>query len=344
MSLPVAIPGLEMPTEGPIMDRFGRRHTYMRVSVTDRCNYRCIYCMPPEGLEWLPRDDLLTYEEITRIVGVMVRGGVHRIRITGGEPTVRRDLPELVQELSALPGIDDLSMTTNGHLFAKRAAEFAEAGLMRINVSIDTMDPDEFKRITRGGDLARVMNAIHSAIELGMTPVKLNAVMVAGENDDQIDALVDYFAPLAEHVQVRFIEAMPFTGGVDRRTHLSAAAMRGRLSRRFTLEPVGRRTGGGPATTYRLAETNLTVGFISPITEHFCDACNRLRLMADGHLRTCLSRDPAPSLRDVLRGGASDAELETAIRTQVWGKVPGHEAHLADDWKAFEGVMTRIGG
>ena len=342
--LPTPVDGLEMPRTGPLIDRFGRQHTYVRVSVTDRCNYRCVYCMPAEGMDWMPKESLLTYEEVGRIVGVLARMGVHRVRLTGGEPTVRRDIDELVARLGAIDGIRDLSMTTNGHLFAKRAQTLADAGLRRINVSIDTLDPEQFKALTRGGDLARALDAIDAARAAGLTPVKLNAVMVRGENDEQMFRLVEHFAPFAADTQVRFIEAMPFTGGIDRRTHLSAGEMRTRLAERFTLEPVERAVGGGPATTYRIAENGLVVGFISPITEHFCHTCNRLRLMADGHLRTCLSREPNPSLRDVLRGGADDDLLEYAIRNQVWGKVPGHEAHLESDWKAFEGVMTRIGG
>lgn len=342
--LPQPIDGLTMPTAGPLLDRFGRTHTYVRISVTDRCNYRCVYCMPAEGLDWMPREALLTYEEVVRIARVLVGMGIHRIRLTGGEPTVRRDLPELVRALGGLDGLHDLSMTTNGHLFAARAREFAESGLKRVNISIDTLDPDQFRTLTRGGDLDRVLAAIQAAVDAGLTPVKLNAVMVAGDNDAQLHALVERFAPLAPNVQVRFIEAMPFSGAVRERTHLSTAAMKARLGERYTLEPAARQVGGGPATTFNLAENGLTVGFISPITEHFCHSCNRLRLQADGHLRTCLSRDPTPSLRDLIRGGVDDDTLAHAIRTQVWGKVAGHEAHHEEGWRAFEGVMTRIGG
>ena len=342
--LPKPVEGLTMPRSGPLLDRFGRAHTYVRISVTDRCNYRCVYCMPAEGLDWMPKEAILTYEEVGRIAGVLARMGVQRIRLTGGEPTVRRDLHELVSKLGAIEGLTDVSMTTNGHLFASRAQDLADAGLDRVNISIDTLDPEHFKTITRGGDLGRVLAAIDAAIAAGLTPVKLNAVIVRGENEDQILPLVEHFADRAEHVQVRFIEAMPFTGGVDRKTHLSAKQMRAILAEKFHLEPVPRKVGGGPATNWTVAETGQVVGFISPITEHFCHSCNRLRLMADGHLRTCLSRDPNPSLRDILRGGADDDLLEYSIRTQVWGKVAGHEAHLEEDWKAFEGVMTRIGG
>lgn len=345
MSLPRPVEGLERPDAGPLVDRFARRHTYLRISVTDRCNYRCTYCMPAEGLRWLPRSELLTYEEIGRLVRVFARLGVERVRLTGGEPTVRRDIEQLVAAVAAAPGIVDVAMTTNGHRFAARAGALAEAGLKRVNISIDAVDAELFRRITRGGDLERVLESIDAAAALGMGPVKLNCVVVAGLNDDQILPLVERFADRPE-VVVRFIEYMPFGGNDDRKRHLPARRIRERLAERYTLEPVGRVTAGaGPARDWRVAETGRIVGFISPITEHFCEACNRLRLQADGHLRTCLSRDRTPSLRDLLRGGASDDELEQAVRIMVWGKVAGHEAHLeGGDFRAFEGVMTRIGG
>jgi cyclic pyranopterin phosphate synthase len=341
--LPEPVQGLEKPESGPLLDRFGRAHTYVRVSVTDRCNYRCTYCMPAEGLDWLPRANLLTFEEITRIVSVLARCGVERVRLTGGEPTVRRDLERLVASLAAIPGIRDLSMTTNGHLFAQKARAFAEAGLNRVNISLDSLDAEQFKRITRGGDLKRVLDAIDAARDAGLTPVKINAVIVGGENEDQVEALVERFAPHAATTQVRFIEYMPFDGNDPTKHHVPAAQIRARLSRTHELQPLEARLGGGPAAHWRVKDSGLVVGFISPITEHFCQACNRLRLQADGHLRTCLSRDPAPSLRDLLRAGMTDDQLEKDLRDRLWAKVAGHEAHL-DDFKPFEGVMTGIGG
>ncbi len=330
-----------MPTEGPLVDAFGRAHTYLRVSVTDRCNYRCVYCMPAEGLAWMPREHLLTYEEIGRVVGVFRALGITRVRLTGGEPTVRRDIVQLVQRLGAL-GLDDLAMTTNGHVFAQRAEAFARAGLRRVNISLDTLDPEQFTRITRGGDLARVLAAIDAARAAGLTPVKINAVVVRDENEDQVERMVDHFAPHAADTVLRFIEYMPF--GADARRNVPSAALRERLAQRFTLVPHDGVQGVGPSKNWRIAETGLVIGFISPMTEHFCHLCNRLRLAADGHLRTCLSRDDTPSLRDLLRSGASDEALARAVRAMVWGKVAGHEAHLEDGFRQFEGVMTRIGG
>lgn len=342
MTLPKPVEGLTLRDDGPLIDRFGRVHTYMRVSVTDRCNYRCTYCLPEEGAEWLDRDELLTFEEITRIVSAMAAMGVRRVRLTGGEPTIRRDLDKLVAALAAVEGIDDLSMTTNGHHFAAKAEHLAACGLQRLNVSLDTLDADKFREVTRGGDVVRVLAAIDAAVRAGLTPVKVNAVVVGGFNDHDLHRMVAHFEPYGDAVHIRFIERMPFGG--DRRQHVPADLIRRRLEEHYTLvaEHVD---GGGPATGYRVVETGQLLGFISPMTAHFCEACNRLRLMCDGHLRTCLSRDDTPSLRDMIRDGVSQATLQRAIRMMVWGKVAGHEAHLGEDgWRAFEGVMTRIGG
>lgn len=355
MALPTPTPGLIQPTAGPLVDRFARVHTYLRVSVTDRCNFRCAYCMPAEGLDWMPREHLLTYEEIARVVGVFARMGVERVRLTGGEPTLRRGIADLVGRIARTPGIRDVSMTTNGHAFAGSARALKDAGLTRVNVSLDSVDPDVFRAITRGADLERVLAGIDAALEAGLTPVKVNCVVVGGVNDHGVEAMVEHFAA-RPGTQLRFIEFMPFGTGpsdalrplrrpdaADVHLHVPSKVLRERLSRRWALEPVPRQ-GGGPSADVRL-DNGLVVGFISPITEHFCQACNRLRLQADGSLRTCLSRDRAPNLRDLLRAGASDDELEQAVRAQVFGKVAGHEAHLdGADRRAFEGVMTRIGG
>lgn len=352
--LPERVPGVERSNSGPLVDPFGRVHTYLRVSVTDRCNYRCAYCMPAAGLDWMKRDDLLTYEEIARIVAALARCGINRVRLTGGEPTVRKGLPDLVARLAEIDGITDIAMTTNGHLFAKDAAAFARAGLRRVNVSIDSLDAGQFRALTRGGDLARVLDSVRAARDHGLTPVKINAVIIGNENEDQVDALVDHFAQDAATTQVRFIEYMPFSAvagdGSAAATegrpwkHVAASRLRERLAKRWTLEPLEVSQGSGPAKHWRLAESGLVVGFISPITEHFCEACNRLRLQADGHLRTCLSREAAPSLRDLLRAGITDEALEQQLRERVWGKVAGHEAHELGTGLAFDGAMTAIGG
>ena len=326
----------------PLEDAFGRVHTYLRVSVTDRCNFRCTYCMPEEGLSWVPRADILRYEEIARIVRIMATMGISKVRITGGEPTLRTDIVELIREIAAIDGIDDIAMTTNGHTLAHLARPLADAGLNRLNISIDTLDPDLFKSLTRGGRLDKVLAGIAAAREAGLTPIKLNAVILAGVNDQDIFGLVDFCAPHAHDTILRFIEYMPFE---ERRfKSVPAAQLREQLKTRFTLEKaVPKRPTDGPATTVRLRENGLTVGFISPLSEHFCSTCNRLRLMADGHLRTCLAHDDTPSLRDLMRNGMSDPALEAEIRAMVLGKPSGHDCQI-DGGTLFEGVMTSIGG
>jgi len=331
----------------PLTDTLGRVHTYLRVSVTDRCNFRCVYCMPAEGMSWTPRSDLLSYEEIGRLVRVLAAAGVRRVRLTGGEPMVRRDIDKLVAEVAAVPGIEDVAMTTNGHHLARMADTLAAAGLRRINLSLDSLQPERFAALTRGGQLDSVLAGFHAARAAGLTPIKINCVLLQGENDDEIEDLVRYFGQWPDQVELRFIEYMPF----EARWHrcVPAAQVRQRLSERWTLEPLrtvsgsGPGTGAGPARTWRVQETGLVVGFISPLSEHFCATCNRLRLMADGHLRTCLAHEDTPSLRDLLRAGAGPDELDAAIRTMVMGKPDGHHCET-DGGTVFEGVMTGIGG
>lgn len=342
MALPEPVEGLD-PGNGPLLDRFARAHSYLRVSVTDRCNYRCTYCLPADGIQWMKRAEVLSLEEIARLVRVFATVGVKRVRLTGGEPTVRKDLERLVADIAAIPEIVDLSMTTNGHLFADRALRFKEAGLTRVNISLDSLDPSRFAAVTRGGDLGRVLAAIEAAREVGLGPVKVNTVVVRGINDQEVPDLVDWFAKWPD-VVLRFIEYMPFDGNDARKQHVPVAEIREAIFSRHPVAPAGDVAGVGPAVNWRLEDTGQTVGFISPITEHFCQACNRLRLGVDGHLRTCLSRDDTPSLRDLLRRGLPDELLAVAIRGMVWGKVAGHEAHHLADYRAFEGVMTRIGG
>jgi len=322
------------PSQGPLVDAWGRTHTYLRVSLTDRCNYRCTYCAPEEGFGGGPRAELLAYEEVLRLVRVMARMGIERGRLTGGEPLARRGVVHGVALLGGL-GLTDLSMTTNGSRLARWARPLARAGLKRVNISLDTLRPDRFTAITRGGRLADVLEGIDAARQAGLTPLKINAVLVRGENDDEAAALVDWAR--AEGLRLRFIEAMPFSSCAA--PGLSGAEVRQRLGGTWT--PLGR-GDGGPATRFRHEATGQVVGFISPQGAHFCEACNRLRLSAQGELRTCLSREAVPSLRGLLRSGAGDDTLEQAIRAQVWGKVAGHEAHLGTS--TFEGIMTHIGG
>lgn len=324
-----------------LTDRFGREHTYLRVSVTDRCNFRCVYCMPADGMDWMPKPDVLSYEEMVRLVRVFAGLGVTRVRLTGGEPLVRRDLELLVEELGQIPGLTDIAMTTNAHRLAGCADRLAKAGLSRLNVSLDSLKPERFKELTRGASLDKVLSGIDAALDAGIRPIKINVVVLEGETDDEVLDLIEYFSRRSDDFVLRFIEYMPFQA----RWHRSVPAddLRKLIRTAYTLEPVSERLGDGPAVYWRVVETGLPVGFISPLSEKFCGSCNRLRLMADGHLRTCLSDDGTPSLRDLLRSGASDQVLTDAIVEMVQGKREGHGAQI-DGGVPFEGIMTRVGG
>jgi cyclic pyranopterin phosphate synthase len=323
-----------------LVDRFGRVHNYLRLSVTDRCNFRCVYCMPAEGMDWMPRADILSFEEMSRLITIFANLGIERVRITGGEPTLRRDLVDLVALLSQL-GLKEISMTTNGLKLPELAAPLAKAGLTRVNISLDSLQPERFSKLTRGAPLAKVLAGIQAAWDAGLSPVKINAVLLRGENDDEVEDLVRFFEKEPHRTHLRFIEYMPF----ESRWHkgVPAAELRQRIGAIRTMKSVKRDGKGGPAEEFELLESGLRVGFISPLSERFCGSCNRLRLMANGHLRTCLSDDGTPSLRDLIRGGSSDQELTSTIKTMVSGKRESHGCTM-DGGTLFEGVMTRIGG
>lgn len=325
-------------------DTFERTIDYLRIAVTDRCNLRCVYCMPEEGVPFRPHDEILRYEEIERIVRVAASLGIRRVRLTGGEPLVRRDLVELVRALAAIPGIEDLSLTTNGTLLAEQAHALAQAGLKRVNVSLDTLDPQRFRAITRQGELTTVLAGIQAALEAGLTPVKINMVVMRGVNDDELIAMAHQ--TLTQPWHVRFIEWMP-VGETARTGHwhehlISAAEMRARLAAAFgplTPTPV---TGAGPARTFRLPQALGTLGFISAVSEHFCATCNRLRLTADGKLRFCLLREGELDLRGPLRAGLDDGSLAELFRTAVRAKPVGHT--LREGLTVHDRVMAQIGG
>lgn len=323
-------------------DRYGRVHSYLRVSVTDRCNYRCVYCMPEDGLNWVPRQELMTFEEIARSVQVMATCGIRKVRLTGGEPTVRSDILSLIRSIAAIDGIEDVAMTTNGHTLASLAPQLSQAGLSRINVSIDSLQPKRFASLTRGGNLDRVLSGIQMARASGLTPIKLNVVILRGHNEDELFDFVEFCSEHASDTHLRFIEYMPFE---ERRFQsVPSAELRQRLAERYTLERgIHRSQTDGPAQSLSIRETGLRIGFISPLSEHFCATCNRLRLMADGHLRTCLAHEPTPSLRDLIRSGMDDAQLTSEIQAMVLGKPVGHECEI-DGGTLFEGTMTAIGG
>jgi cyclic pyranopterin phosphate synthase len=315
----------------PLVDNFSRRIRYLRVSVTDRCNYRCTYCMPEElgdQLAFEPRAAVLTFEEMERLIGVFARLGVRKVRLTGGEPTVRKGIVELTRRIASVPGIDQVVMTSNGHLLHQLAAPLAAAGVSTINVSLDTLDAAKFHQLTGRGDLARVLAGVAAAVAAGMQ-VKTNAVALHGINDGELVALCTY--AWSHGAVPRFIEHMPMSDGAlyAPEAELSAAQIRRLLE--AALGPLvaagGNASAGrdpGPARYWRVAATGREVGIISAMTEHFCDDCNRLRLTATGSLHACLGHDDAISLRDVMRRGGSDDDVVRSIAAAVTGKRAGH--------------------
>ncbi len=298
-----------MTTTGPttpdgMIDGFGRRIEYLRISVTDKCNLRCVYCMPMEGLPWVPRNDLLTYEEIEAIVREMAPRGLNRVRLTGGEPLVRRDLPDLAARIKRVPGIEDLSISTNAVLLEEQADALAEAGVDRVNISLDSLQPERADRIARRKNvLSRVMAGFEAAERVGFAPIKVNVVLMRGQNDDEIEAFARLTLDRPWHV--RFIEIMPTGSNLDLSVegYLSCREALRRIRSIGELEPVEGPTGNGPATYFRFPGAPGSVGVITPMSHNFCERCNRMRLTADGQLRPCLFGDLQTNLRDPLRRG-----------------------------------------
>lgn len=287
-----------------MIDGFGRRIEYLRISVTDKCNLRCVYCMPEEGLPWLRREDLLTYEEIASVVRTMAGMGLRRVRLTGGEPLVRQDLPRLAEMISSVPEIEDLSLSTNAVLLAPMAAALRAAGVNRVNVSLDSLDPDRFDAIVRRpGSFVRVMEGLRAAEEHGFAPIKLNVVLIRGQNDHEVEAFAALTRERPWHV--RFIELMPTGANLDLSAHhtVSCEEVLERLGRVDALAPAEGPTGNGPARYYRYPGAPGTVGVITPMSHTFCDRCNRMRLTADGQLRPCLFGHLQTDLRGPLRRG-----------------------------------------
>jgi cyclic pyranopterin phosphate synthase len=324
----------------PLVDSYGRTHRDLRISVTDRCNFRCTYCMPEEGMTWLPREEVLTFEELERVARVLVeRHGIRSIRLTGGEPTVRAHLPVLVGKLAALPV--DLSLTTNGATLRMVAGGLADAGLRRVNVSLDSLRPERFAEITRRDELDHVLDGIDAAVEAGLSPVKVNVVVVRGRNDDEVVDLAAYGRDRG--VTVRFIEFMPLDGGDAWRNEqvVTQAEILATVHDAFPVEPIAR--GSEPAERFRYLDGAGEVGIIPSVTRPFCEQCDRIRLTADGQLRSCLFSLADHDLRSVLRSGGSDDDLSAAIEACVGAKWAGHainQVHFIRPGRS----MSQIGG
>ncbi len=329
-------------------DSCGRSINYLRVSVTDRCNLRCIYCMPPSGIPLIPQSQILSYEEILSVVRVTAEVGISKIRLTGGEPLVRAGLPGLVRMLSGVQGVEEASLTTNGTLLRKRAAELKQAGLTRVNVSLDTLKADRYRDITRLGELRDVLDGIEAARGAGLNPVKINMVVIRGLNDDEI---LDFARMTVDQEwHVRFIERMPFNSAVD---FVPTSEVQQRIAELGALEPRVPPTGNGPAAYYRLPGATGTIGFITPLSEAaFCSRCNRLRLSAEGRLRPCLLSDDEIDLRTPLRNNAPSEDLRELVLKAVASKPERH--HLGEEdassmemrgeEESTKRRMSRIGG
>jgi cyclic pyranopterin phosphate synthase len=306
-----------------LLDSFGRSIDYVRVSVTDRCDLRCGYCMPKRFHDFHEPEEWLSFEEIERVIAAFTRLGTRRVRLTGGEPLVRKDLPVLARRLSALPGLEDLSLSTNATRLDKYADELYSAGIRRLNISLDSLDAATFEHIT-GGKLNKVLNGIMAAKATGFKPIKLNMVLMKDVNAHEAEAMVDF---CIEHgLTLRFIETMPVgdTGRDASQHYIDSSEIRKRLEKRFELIP-GVMPGGGPARYLKVAGTHINIGFITPISQHFCETCNRVRLSVDGTLYTCLGQEHHVALRPLLRAGINNDELEQVICNAIALKPERHE-------------------
>ncbi len=326
--------------ERPLIDTFGRRHRDLRISITDRCNFRCTYCMPEEGMQWLHRNDILSFEEIERLARLLVeRHGIESIRLTGGEPTVRAHLPVLVEKLAALPV--DLALTTNGATLRLVAHDLAAAGLKRINISLDTFDRDRFIAITRRDELDKVLDGIDAALEAGLAPVKINAVMMRGVNDDE---LLDFARFGREKgVVVRFIEFMPLDADQNwtNESVVTAAEIVERIGSVHPLEPMP--SSNAPAMRYRYIDGQGEIGIVASVTNAFCDTCDRVRLTAEGKFRNCLFGLEEYDVRGLMRSGASDDDLSACIEGAVLAKWAGHQINQVQFIRPHKS-MSQIGG
>lgn len=327
-----------------LLDRFGRSHTQLRISVTDRCNIRCSYCMPAEAVSFLPRSELLTFEEIIRVVGACTELGIRKIRLTGGEPLLRTHLDRLVEMLAGVKGVDEIALTTNGMYLSRFAQLLRDAGLHRLNISLDTLREATFQQISRRSGLYRVLDGINSALAAGFQRTRLNSVILAGVNDDEVLDLVRFARQ--HNLEIRFIEFMP----LDAQEHWKRpAVITGQVLRQIvehefgSLIPVDRPNPSQPATDYQFADQPLRIGFIDSVSQPFCGACDRLRMTAEGQFRNCLFSTTEWDARHVLRGGGSDQDLRQLVVDCVRAKKAGHGID-SPDFLRPERAMYQIGG
>ena len=323
-----------------LYDNFGRKIEYLRLSVTDRCDFRCFYCIPKGFSGFVQPESWLTLDQIVRVVRIFSELGISKVRLTGGEPLIRQDLPEMVQRFHALPDIEDLSLSTNASQLAKYATTLKENGVSRINVSLDSLNPETFKQITQG-DLQTVIDGLLEAKRAGLSPIKINMVVMKGLNDHEISDMVDFC--LKHDFTLRFIETMPVGESGSNATdyYVSLEDVQADLEAKYELEPAVMR-GAGPATYLRVKDTNLRIGFITPMSQHFCDTCNRVRLSVEGTLFLCLGQQANVQLRPLLQQGISDSALKNVIREAIQLKPKQHGFQEQDGGVAR--VMSLTGG
>ena len=327
-----------------LLDGFGRRVSYLRVSITDRCNLNCLYCRPEtHEIVCKKRDELLSFEEIVRLISLMSEMGVNKVRITGGEPLTRQNVPELVKMIQQNPKIEDLALSTNAVLLDKYAVPLKEAGLQRLNIGLDTVDPEQFKKLT-SGDLQRVLRGINAAKNAGFNPIKINVVVIRGLNDNHLREMVDYASK--NSLCIRFIEYMPMCSNDGwENKHVPVSEMIEKIADRLILDERNE-VAGVPARYIKLKDGSGEVGFITPISKNFCQDCNRLRLTAEGNLRVCLPSNKETGLKELMRNGATDDELEAVIREAVFNKPKEAEYSFStpENSQVFFREMVQIGG
>lgn len=334
-----------VPLPMELKDGFGRKIDYLRVSVTDRCNFRCVYCMPESGVKFHPHEDLLNFDELERVVRLLVGMGIEKVRLTGGEPTVRKDLVELVRRIGQLP-LRSFGMTTNGFLLEPMTEALKEAGMHRVNISLDTLRKDRFKTIARFDGFDRTWKAIWKSLDVGFTPVKINVVVMRGVNDDEIPDFVE----LTRHhmFHVRFIEYMPSSGDLGNRFDdqkiIRTDELKARVAKDYPLEPLDRHPKTGPAKMFKVKGFTGEIGFIDPYADHFCSSCNRIRLTSLGQLRWCLFSDDGIDLRTMLREGKTDRQIVDEIRSRILSDKPEHHPLGMSELIQVSTVFSQVGG
>lgn len=335
-----------------LIDNFDRKITYLRVSITDRCNYKCIYCKPGKQFKFIPHEEILRYEEMIEIIEEAVNLGITNVRITGGEPLVRKGIVNFIKKLKKIEKLEDISLTTNGFFLAEYAKKLKEAGLNRVNISLDSLQKDKYRKITRGGNLARVLEGINSALKVGLIPIKINSVLIRGINDDEVENFARL--TLERPLNVRFIELMPSGEEIKDNYNdkfISALEIKESLAKKYSFSPIDISSGNGPAKYYQIEGGKGTIGFITALSQHFCQSCNRIRLTSEGKIRSCLFSNQEIDLKKVIREVGNTGKDQILRRKVIRDKIEMAVKLKPEGHKIKEGIsnnlsfkMSRIGG